>query len=417
MVRKGRRRLVVLVVLLVLGVAVPVLSASWAGAAVLEVAAGGWHTCARISDGTARCWGDNSYGQLGDGTRTDRKHPVTVKNGAGTGPLDHITAISAGLGHTCARISDGTARCWGLNISGELADGTLTDRKLPVKVKNVAGTGPLDHITAISTGDFHTCARISDGTARCWGNNAHWQLGDGIDTDRKLPVKVKNVAGTDPLDHITAISTGGNHTCARISDGTARCWGGNFDGQLGDGTTFEPDGALPVKVKNVAGTGPLDHITAISTGDRHTCARISDGTARCWGGNFNGQLGDRTRTDRKLPVIVKNANGTARLARITAISTGGNHTCARISDGTARCWGDNSSGELGDGTRTSRKLPVSVKNANGTARLARITAISTGGNHTCARISDGTARCWGNNRDGELGDGTDTDRNLPVKVG
>ena len=417
--RKTRRPLVVVVVLSVLGVAAPVLSASRAGAAVLEhivqVAAGGAHTCARISDGTARCWGDNSDGQLGDGTRTDRKLPVKVKNVAGTGPLKHITAISAGLGHTCARISDGTARCWGLNVSGELGDGTRTDRKLPVKVKNVAGTGPLNHITAISAGDFHTCARISDGTARCWGYNLYGQLGDGTDTDGTLPVKVKNVAGTAPLIHVTAISAADFHTCARISDGTARCWGGNSDGQLGDST--RTDRTLPVNVNDVTGTARLIHVTAISTGDRHTCARLSDGTARCWGENLSGQLGDGTHTNRKLPVIVKNANGTARLVHVTAISTGDRHTCARISDGTARCWGENLSGQLGDGTRTNRKLPVIVKNANGTARLVHVTAISTGYFHTCARISDTTARCWGNNKDGELGDGTDINRNLPVEVG
>ena len=184
------------------------------GESVVAVTTGAQHTCALLSDTTARCWGSNSNGQLGDGTTTTRLLPVVVRNAAGTAPLTGITQIAAGGLHTCARLSDGTARCWGLNSSGQLGDGTTTNRLLPVVVKNPTGTGALTAVTDVTTAVVFSCARMSDGTARCWGSNGNGVLGDGTSTTRLLPVVVKNSAGTGAAhgDHPGLVR--GIHSCA-----------------------------------------------------------------------------------------------------------------------------------------------------------------------------------------------------------
>jgi alpha-tubulin suppressor-like RCC1 family protein len=345
----------------------------------LTIAAGSGHTCALLSDGSARCWGNNDHGQLGDGTTADSHTPVAVSG------LSNAVAIAAGDAHTCALLSDGTARCWGYNADGQLGDGTTDDRHTPVAVQ-----GLLSNAVAITAGTAHTCALLSDGTARCWGRNGVGQLGDGTTTDRLTPVTVSGL--TDAV----AIAAGGYHTCAVLSDGTAQCWGMNDFGQLGDGTTTWH--YTPVAVSG------LSNAVAIAAGSSHTCALLGDGTARCWGMNDFGQLGDGTTTSSSTPVAVSGLNNAV------AIAAGGYHTCALLSDGTAKCWGNNWYGQLGDNTTTQRLTPVAVSG------LSNAVAIAGGYLHTCALLSDGTAKCWGDNGSGQLGDGTTTDSNVPVAV-
>jgi alpha-tubulin suppressor-like RCC1 family protein len=284
--------------------------------------------------------------------------PVVVKNPAGSGSLTGVTDLSLSVVYSCARISNGTARCWGNNDLGMLGDGTTTQRLLPVVVRNEAGTAGLMGVSQISAYGIHTCARLSDGTARCWGNNANGQLGDGTMTQRHLPVVVKNGGGTASLSGVSEIVAGRLHTCARMSDGTARCWGANANGQIGDGTTTQR--LLPVVVKNPAGSAALTGVASIIAGGVHSCAVITNGTARCWGSNVNGQIGDGTTTQRLLPVVVKNSAGSGSLTGVTQLSAREVHTCARSTDAAVRCWGKNTNGELGDGTTTNRLLPVYV---------------------------------------------------------
>ena len=179
----------------------------------------GDHTCALLSDGTAKCWGYNGYGQLGDGTTSNRYIPVSVSG------LTNAVAIASGAYHTCALLSNGTAKCWGLNNYGQLGDGSTSNRYTPVSVSG------LTNAVAIASGEYHTCALLSDGTAKCWGRNNYGQLGDGSTSNRYIPVSVSG------LTNAVAIASGEYHTCALLSDGTAKCWGLNNYGQLGDGTT------------------------------------------------------------------------------------------------------------------------------------------------------------------------------------
>jgi alpha-tubulin suppressor-like RCC1 family protein len=400
-----------------LGVGLPVVMTAPASAAGLlggirSISAGADETCAVLQDTTARCWGYNAVGQVGDGTTTDRLRPVVVKNVPGTGPLKNVAQIAIGNSHACALIRDGSARCWGQG--GELGDGTDTSRSRPVLVRNVAGNGALTNITQISAGGGQTCVRMTDGTARCWGVDG--ALGNGTRSSR-LPVRVLNAAGTGPQTHITQISVGRLHTCVRMTDNTARCWGFNDSGELGDGTTT--DHLRQVKVLNVAGTGPQTNITQIVAGYYHTCARITDGTARCWGFNADGELGDGTKIDHSRPVRVLNGRGTGPLQRVTEITVGAHHSCARIADGTARCWGRRLA--LADANNSPtpgyRLLPAPVMDYTGTRSMPSVAKIVAGTGHTCVRKSDGTARCFGENGEGELGNGTRTTHHFPVGVG
>ncbi len=338
-------------------------------------------TCALRASASASCWGRNSVGQLGDGTRDDRPFPTAVTN------LTSVVAIVAGTLHTCALLADGTARCWGENSHGSVGDGTNSPNSgqpLPTAV-----TG-LTNALAIAAGADHTCALIADGTARCWGSNRSGQLGDGTtgngtsNSDRLLPTAVTG------LTNAVAIAAGADHTCALIADGTARCWGSNRSGQLGDGTTGNgsrnSDRPLPTAV-----TG-LTNAVAIVAGSDHTCALLADGTARCWGNNPSGQLGDGTNNERLVP------NTVVGLTNAVAIAAGNNYTCALIVVGTARCWGDNLFGQLGNHNSTE-PLPVTV---NG---LTNTFAIAAGEAHTCAIKATGAVFCWGQNGEGELGIG------------
>jgi len=359
------------------------------------LATGGDHSCA-IQDGAAFCWGENTEGELGNGEddhssvgSVDRNEPVAVMvftSGA--------TAVSGGEEHTCG-IQNGAAFCWGWNGNGQLGNGE-DDTTVPTGAFSnvplaVVGLGSL--VTSISTGGAHSCG-VMDGAAHCWGYNNKGQLGNASNVDSNLKVAVTGLAS-----NVTMISAGDKHSCA-IQNGAALCWGKNFHGQLGDGTNL--DSSTPVAV-----TGLTSDVTAISAGNGHTCA-IQDGNAFCWGSNSTGELGDgNSPTNSNLPVDV---TGLDTDMDVSAISAGSAHTCA-VKNGAALCWGADGNGQLGDGNSlTNSDLPVGVKGLG-----SGVTAISGGGDHTCA-TAGGAAFCWGSNSNGQLGDGTNAIRPVPVRV-
>jgi alpha-tubulin suppressor-like RCC1 family protein len=328
----------------------------------LDLAAGIGHTCA-IKNGALFCWGDNAYGQLGDGTTTDRTSPTQV-----TSMSANVTAIAAGGKHTCA-IQSGALKCWGDNASRQGGNGTSAIRMNPTQV-----VGLTSNVTKITAGYQHTCA-IHSGELKCWGDNSSGQIGDGTVIMKALPTYIS----TPP--NIRHISAGFAHTCGSSGD-YIFCWGDNTYGQLGNGTTA--DRSTPTILANI---GP--HIGIISAGGRHTCA-TQENTLKCWGYNRYGQLGDGTSTDRTTPVQV-----TGMSAGISSITTGLFHTCA-IQNGSSKCWGYNSYGQLGDSSTNDRTTPVQV-----TGISADSSAIVAGSTHTCA-IQNNAIKCWGYNNKGQL---------------
>jgi alpha-tubulin suppressor-like RCC1 family protein len=203
--------------------------------------------CARLRTGQARCWGDNFWGQLGDGTENGSLRPVVVENASGTGPLMAVRRISLGTSHGCALRTDGTARCWGDN-NGKLGNGAEALSFRPVGVVNPSATGLLTGIEEIHAADTHTCARLANRQVRCWGSNAQGQLGVGVisSTPRVRPAAVRNENDSGVLRDVTQLHTGDTHACVRLATGQARCWGDNAFGKLGNAETV--DFPLPVAV-------------------------------------------------------------------------------------------------------------------------------------------------------------------------
>jgi alpha-tubulin suppressor-like RCC1 family protein len=347
------------------------------GSGVATIVAGTSHNCARTTAGAAHCWGDNGFGQLGDGSTTNRFTPVAV-SGLGAG----VAAIAAGDTHSCALTTAGAVHCWGLNGSGQLGDDSTTQRTTPVDVKGVGGSGTLSDVAAIAAGTSHTCALTTAGAVHCWGNNSYGQLGDGSTTPRTTPVAV---SGLD--SGVAAIAVGGTHSCALTTAGAVRCWGKNLVGQLGDGSTTYR--TTPVDVKGVGGSGTLSDVAAITAGASHSCARTTAGAVQCWGDNYYGQLGDGSTTQRTTPVAVSGLG--SGVAAIAAGQSSG-HTCALTTAGAAHCWGYNTNGQLGDGSTTNRLTPVAVSGLG-----SGVAAIVAGGYQSCARTTAGAVRCWGRN--------------------
>jgi len=358
---------------------------------VTAISAGDQHTCA-LKDGGVWCWGLNGDGQLGDDSRTDRYVPVKVSDSTGF-TNSGVTAISAGFWHTCA-LKDGSVWCWGWNVSGQLGNDSTTESHVPVKVSDSTGYTN-SGVTAISGGEWHTCA-VKDGGAWCWGYNTFGQLGNNSTVDSHVPVAVSGLA-----NGVTAIGGGASHTCA-LKDGAAWCWGFNFSGQLGNNSTVDSD--APVKVSDSSGF-TNSGVTAISGGGGHTCA-VKDGAAWCWGDNhIAGQLGNNSFTDSHAPVAVWGLD-----SGVSVIDAGGQHTCA-LKGGGISCWGHDWAGQLGNNDTARSLVPVAVW-----VLASGVTAITAGSNHTCA-IRDGLAWCWGYNSTGQLGNNSQTGSLVPAPVG
>ena len=350
-----------------------------------RVAAGGFHSCYLFNTGAVKCWGANYYGQLGDETTDDRTSPVAV-----SGLSSGVAAITTGKYHSCALLNSGAVRCWGGNEFGQLGDGTTVDRSSPVAVSGLSSG-----VVAITGGGTHTCALLNTGAVNCWGENWAGQLGDETTVDRSSPTAVSGLSSG-----VVAITGGRYFTCALLNSRAVKCWGENYGGQLGDETTV--DRSSPVAV-----SGLPSGVLAISAGGYHACALLNSGAVKCWGENFYGQLGDGTTDNqRSSPAAVSGLS-----SGVVAISAGFEHTCALLNAGAVKCWGDNEYGEVGDETTVNRSSPVDVSGLS-----SGVLSVTAGRWHNCAVLTSGVLKCWGDNENGQLGDGTNLDSSIPVIV-
>jgi alpha-tubulin suppressor-like RCC1 family protein len=323
----------------------------------VAVAAGAGHSLALRSDGSVLAWGENKHGQLGDGTESDRSTPAPVSG------LSGVVAIAAGYNHGLALLADGTVRAWGENEDGQLGDGTTAKRLAPVPVSGLSG------VVAIAAGAYHSLALRSDGTVMAWGWNREGQLGLGTTSGPEKCGAAAEACSTKParvgvLDGAVAIAAGYWHSLALLSNGTVAAWGGNFYGQLGDGT--ETSSPAPVAV-----SGLLGGVTGIAAGYYHSLALLSNGTVAAWGENAYAELGDGTEMQRPTPVPVSGLTGAV------ALSAGFSDSSALRADGSVMTWGDNTDGELGTGSEASKSTtPIAVTGLGGVTALApRPTAV------------------------------------------
>ncbi len=432
------------------------------------IASGAYHTCA-LGTGEVWCWGHNDSGQAGDPDLSSVHTPEMV-----SGLNGGAVAIAAGFDHTCALMNGGGVKCWGGNSQGQLGDGTTTMGYLPVDVIGVANakaiaagfeytcallqagnvkcwgaqadvSGVTSHIIAIAAGYDHSCLLAESGSVECWGSNDYGQLGDGTTASRTAPVSVQGLAGS-----AAAIAAGAQSTCALLADGQVQCWGSNTVGQLADGsgpeqfispgvsndgpfTALAADCAITTaggvvcwgnNVNGILGAGfnilgsstpvPITSlasgVTAISSSYGHACA-LAGGQAWCWGNDDSGQIGDGgPHTTRFSPMLV-----TALGSDVLAVAAGGSSTCALVGLDAAhravKCWGANYSGQLGDGTNQASDTPVTVQGLPGD-----VVALAPGGDHYCVLSSAGGVRCWGANFFGQLGDGLYDNSNVAVQV-
>jgi len=300
----------------------------------VSIAAGDYHTCAVLSTGVVQCWGENIEGQLGNGKSGSGSFystPANVKID-GVNDLTNVASVVAGATSTCAQLRDGTVKCWGDNSYNQLGNGNSNSSTIPVPVVTSATPpSPLSQITKMALQDSHVCAIQTGGPLYCWGYNANGQLGNKSTTTPLTAVLATGVQAT-------AVGVGENHTCVITSTGAVQCWGrGSYYGELGDGTSTDSLTPLTAKTSTTA--------SAIGVGTSHSCAVLSSsGKIECWGRNYYGQLGDGTTGDSALPV------GVSALSQAKSLACGDDFTCTVVSGGAVYCWGDNWYGSLGDGT-------------------------------------------------------------------
>jgi alpha-tubulin suppressor-like RCC1 family protein len=343
--------------------------------------AGGHHTCALTNGAATYCWGKNLYGELGAGFISFFEETPRAVTG-----IPRFTALAAGENHTCALKSNGAAFCWGNNAGSQLgSSGGPSANPVPTAV-----TGG-HAFRGLVAGDRHTCGIGTDSLTYCWGANDSGQLGDSLPgSGGPTPVLVAT------RRRYVSLAAGGVHTCG-VNALVVYCWGGNASGELGDSTDSTRHSPVPVR-----DTVEWLDVTA---GTNHTCGRLFDHSARCWGKNDHGQLGTgQADSLARHPVVVTGGRSWIMLA------AGGAHTCGIASDSLAYCWGADSMGQLGDSSFTDRPAPVPVYGG------IHFVWISAGGAHTCGLSTSGAVYCWGDNGDGQVGDRTTTHRPVPVLV-
>ncbi len=369
-------------------------------------------------------WGYNTfYGQVGDGTTTNRLLPTAILAAPGLLAGKTIVALEGGYYHSVALCSDGTVYAWGDNSAGQLGNNSASAGPFtsPVQVHNT--TGPLLNrkVVAISSAGYHTLALCQDGTLVAWGNNSWGELGDNTLTVRRLPTLV-NTAGVLNGKRVAKLAAGGTWSMVLCTDGTLSAWGSNFGGYVGVGYWTVPDFKLPILVDTSTRSAlHARSIRSISAGGAHNLVRCSDGSLLSWGDDVDQQLGNGSPTGSRFGPILVNADaGVSALhgQTLTQISAGASHSLVASTSGQLFAWGNNVGGSVGDNTFTSRDVAVPVNKDYGVSALygKTVVKIGTGASTSYALCSDGSLAMWGYNGAGQLGINSTINQSVPVLV-
>ena len=389
------------------------------GIRFVQISAGSSFTLGLTSEGTVYAWGQNFQGMLGNGTTTGSSTPVQVLGVGGTGVLSGISQVEAGGEFSMALSTSGSVYSWGRNAEGQLGQGaTSAISTTPVLVvAGAQGSGSLSNVTSIAAGYQHALALVG-GNVFAWGDNTSGKLGDGTTTNRPAPVRVLTGAqadGSGNLANITQLSAGFHFSLARTTTGALYAWGGNTFGQLGIGTSTG-NSTTPVAVTAGAqsGSGTFTAATFISSKGGYSVALTANGLF-AWGSNIYGQIGNGTTTDVTAPSrVLGGAQGGTNLSDVTLVSAGNFQVIAVTTSG-VYSWGENSEGQMGNGTTGGGvTLPVRVlAGAQGSGNLSDVTAVVSGYQSSYALTNSGLF-AWGKNDAGELSDGTLIRRTTPV---
>jgi alpha-tubulin suppressor-like RCC1 family protein len=340
------------------------------------------HACAINLKAAAKCWGNGSVGRIGNGSTDHQSVPTQV-----SGLTSGVVQIETGFAFACALLNSGKVMCWGSNSNGKLGINSTTDSLVPVEVMN------LSNITQISLGDQHVCALSSSGAVSCWGLGVSGRLGDGATSNNLIPNQIT-------LSNVTQISSGSDFTCAVNSQEKLYCWGNGQNYSLGTGNTSNSN--IPVLASMVT-----DPVKRIFSNEHGACITTHANILKCWGNNGNGQLGVGDKSVRSVPTEVVGLGPIKSFSGINA------HHCAVTETGAAKCWGHNSYARLGMGFGNANDY-TTPQNVLG--YQSNVSMINAGYSTTCIISDDGDAKCWGENLNGKLGDGTTTNKQTPTDV-
>ncbi|MCB9092196.1 MAG: hypothetical protein H6620_06515, partial [Halobacteriovoraceae bacterium] len=387
------------------------------GESFISLSLGHSHACGMTTHGNAYCWGYDFDGQLGDDASTTNQDKPTivdltnVATYSGTGA--RLTSIYAYSSHTCGIATDGKGYCWGYNNSGQLGDGTSVSKGIPSLV--IQGTRSATEVfTELALGEVHTCGVTDLGKAYCWGDNSSSQVGNGGGAGPYSAPQTVNVVNIPTMEKLVKIDAGDYHTCAITSGKELYCWGADTYGQLGDdGTPTNRNKATIIDHTNI----PVNEgIYSLSVQGNTTCALTGNIDAYCWGQDDNFQVGNGAPNTNVFIPDDMELSLVVPGDRFKSIQAGYSHTCGITGSGATFCWGDDSKGQLGINIGSGYQTALSILNQGDRYTGESFIEISTGKNHNCGITDLGRTMCWGDNGSGQTGIGSLGGMNIVPKL-
>ena len=375
---------------------------------------GGTHSIALSANGRVFLWGNNNKGQLGDGTTVRTLTPIEITQQFSLAEDDIIKSVSLGDMHSAALSSKGRLFTWGWNFYGRLGDGTTTNRFVPTEITSLFSLNNEEIITKVVLGVSSSAAITSEGRIFTWGENASGQLGDGTISNKSTPVDITEKFTLDEDEKVVDVSLGYVHMGALTSKGRLFTWGNNTYGQLGNGTNNLQ--INPTEITSYLNLNSSETLISVRLGGYHTMVVTSDDRVFTWGNNTKGQLGNETFTNTNSPVDITDKFILGLNEHIVLSSSGYRYSIAVTSEGRVFSWGENLNGQLGDGLNANLSSPKDITSQFNLVSNEAFRLLSTGEAHSSLLTTYGKIIIWGDNENGKLGDNTTTDTLTPLEI-